>query len=579
VTARHRGLLAAGAVAAAALLGIAALLPPAALRLDARPRDARTIAGAVHVHTDRSDGTGTIDEVAAAAARAGLQFVVVTDHGDGTREPDAPAYRHGVLCLDAVEISTTGGHYLAIGLPRAPYRLAGEPRDVVDDVRRLGGVGIVAHAASPKDDLRWRAWETAFDGIEWLNADSEWRDEGGWAVARALLAYFLRKPETIAAMFDRPDEPLAAWDRAARERRVIGTAGHDAHARIGLAGNWEPGEHDVSLRLPSYEAAFRTFALRVRLAAPPSGDAAADAAALVAAIRAGHMYTAIDALAAPPDLSFVATAPGGGAEAGDQLRVETAVQLDARVPPAPGVSLVLLRDGATVHAETGPVLSYRHEARDARAVYRVEARLQGAPGRPAVPWIVSNPIVIGPPRADPWPDPAPLPAAAVRPLAGEAWHVEHDPRSRAAVLAVGGADAGAVRLEYAIAGGERHGQYAAAVTTLAMGALAGWDRLAFTARASGPMRISVQVRAPESGARWLRSVYVDQQPRPVHVRFDDMRPAEPGTPAAVPLDALDSVLFVVDTTHTPPGREGSLALEAVRLERAGERQVRTVSSR
>ena len=578
MTARQRGLLAAGGAAAAALLAIAALLPPAALRLDARPRDARTVAGALHVHTNRSDGTGTVDEVAAAAARAGLQFVVVTDHGDGTRLPDPPAYRQGVLCLDAVEISTTGGHYLALGLPRAPYRLAGEPRDVVDDVRRLGGVGIVAHAASPKDELRWRAWETAFDGIEWLNADSEWRDEGGWAVARALLAYFLRKPETIAAMFDRPDEPLAAWDRAARERRVIGTAGHDAHARIGLGGNWEPGEHDVSLRLPSYEAAFRTFALRVRLAAPPSGAAAADAAALVHAIRAGHMYTAIDALAAPPDLSFVATAPGGEAEAGDELRVETAVQLDARVPPAPGVSLVLLRDGAMVHAETGPMLSYRHEARNARTVYRVEARLQRAPGKPAVPWIVSNPIVIGPPLADPGPEPAPPPAVAVRPLAGEAWHVEHDARSRAAVRP-GGPDAGAVRLDYALAAGERQGQYAAAVTTLALGALGGWDRLAFTAGASGPMRVSVQVRAPESGARWLRSVYVDRQPRPLHVRFDDMRPAEPGTPAAVALDALDSVLFVVDTTHTPPGREGTLALEGVRLERAGERQVRTVSSR
>ena len=88
-----------------------------------------------------------------------------------------------MLVIDAVEISTTGGHYVALGLPRAPYRLAGEPRDVVEDVARLGGFGIVAHPDSPKDDLRWRDWTLPFDGIEWLNADSEWRNEGTLGVA------------------------------------------------------------------------------------------------------------------------------------------------------------------------------------------------------------------------------------------------------------------------------------------------------------------------------------------------------------------------------------------------------------
>ena len=62
-----------------------------------------------------TDGRSTPEVVAAAAARAGLKFIVITDHGDATRIPDAPVYRDGVLCLDAVEISTkkqpfTTGH-------------------------------------------------------------------------------------------------------------------------------------------------------------------------------------------------------------------------------------------------------------------------------------------------------------------------------------------------------------------------------------------------------------------------------------------------------------------------------------
>src|SRR4051812_8895343 len=63
-----------------------------------------TIPGIIHVHTHRSDGLSGPDEVAAAAARAGLKFVVFTDHGDAVRMPDPPTYRSGVLCLDAVEI-------------------------------------------------------------------------------------------------------------------------------------------------------------------------------------------------------------------------------------------------------------------------------------------------------------------------------------------------------------------------------------------------------------------------------------------------------------------------------------------
>ena len=124
-------------------LGAIVTLPPAArvaARIDCR--SAAPVRGAIHVHTRRSDGTGTADDVAAAAARAGLKFVILTDHGDGMREPDSPAYRHGVLCIDAVEISTASGHVVALGLPRAPYSLGGETRDVVEDVRRLGGMAI-----------------------------------------------------------------------------------------------------------------------------------------------------------------------------------------------------------------------------------------------------------------------------------------------------------------------------------------------------------------------------------------------------------------------------------------------------
>ena len=133
------------------------VLPPASRTAAPLADGPPTARGAYHIHSDRSDGSGSVEAIAEAAPRAGLQFIVLTDHGDGTRAPDAPHYRHGVLVIDAVEINTTGGHLVALGLGAAPYPLAGTAADVLDDVRRMGGIGIAAHPDSPRPSLQWTA--------------------------------------------------------------------------------------------------------------------------------------------------------------------------------------------------------------------------------------------------------------------------------------------------------------------------------------------------------------------------------------------------------------------------------------
>ena len=198
----HQGaralVLGAGVIALAML----ALLPSAPVMTPALPGLGPTARGAYHIHSDRSDGSGTVGEIAAAAVRAGLHFIIVTDHGDGTRPPDPPNYRSGVLVIDAVELNTTGGHLVALGLPATPYPFAGEAADVIEDVHRLGGFGIAAHPDSPRPALRWTAWDAPIDGLEWINADSGWRDESRASLARAILGYGLRAPGALASLLD-----------------------------------------------------------------------------------------------------------------------------------------------------------------------------------------------------------------------------------------------------------------------------------------------------------------------------------------------------------------------------------------
>ena len=50
-----------------------------------------------------------------------MRFVIFTDHGNGTEAPIAPAYIDDVLCIHGVEISTTGGHYIVLDMPPAPF--------------------------------------------------------------------------------------------------------------------------------------------------------------------------------------------------------------------------------------------------------------------------------------------------------------------------------------------------------------------------------------------------------------------------------------------------------------------------
>src|SRR4029078_11558273 len=130
-----------GLIAVAIAVTSYASMPRAARSLAASPSLRASVRGAIHIHTRRSDGSGTVDDVVRAASRAGLKFVILTDHGDGTREPDAPTYRNVVLCIDAVEISTTNGHVVALGLPRTPYSLGGAARGVVADVAGRRAMG------------------------------------------------------------------------------------------------------------------------------------------------------------------------------------------------------------------------------------------------------------------------------------------------------------------------------------------------------------------------------------------------------------------------------------------------------
>ena len=538
------------AFVAAVVFYVVFTLPPASASLS--PTLPPTVAlGAYHIHTTRSDGTGTIDEIAAAASRAGLKFIVITDHGDGTRAPDPPAYRHGVLCLDAVEVSTFGGHVVAMNVGRAsPYPLAGETADVIDDIHRLKGWAAAAHPDSPKPNLRWTAGNAPYDAIEWLNADTEWRDNQVRELAGTALRSIVRPAESVVSLFDRPARTLQRWDSAMVARPVVSLAAVDAHAHglIGWSETDQPEARRTLLTRPNYEHLFRALAQAVVLDRPLAGDAAADAAHVLAALAAGRSYSIVRGLATPAFLAFDAEQGGVQIPMGARaLAVGVTGSIRASVAQAPEARVQLLHNGRPLAAGRG---SAAYSGVVTEGSYRVEVFY----GDAAVPWIVSNAIHAGAVVEPVTTETAGVTPTVNVPQPGQGWGIEHDAASTGAWAI----DQHAVRFAYRLGGGAPAGQFAALVAPIA-GNL-GVDRVEFVAHASAPMRVSVQIRLPggPAGHRWRRSVYLDEKPRTFSLPLRDFESADRQTTLRPNVARVQAVLFVVDTLNTTPGNEGTI---------------------
>jgi len=572
-------LLTAALVAAVAVY-VGVTLPPRPIRLSA-PSDG-TIPGMIHVHTNRSDGLSGPDEIAAAAARAGLKFLVFTDHGDATRKPDPPQYRSGVLCLDGVEISTNGGHYVAIDMPASPYPLGGEARDVVDDVRRLGGFGIAAHPDSPKPQLRWTEWNAPFDAVEMINPDTGWRlwaqeanaQTSAWPARRMLLSALVDYPFRPAAVMTRlvrPSGVAEQWDAVTRRRRVVSIAGLDAHAKL-APRSADAGDSRYALPLPGYGPSFQVLSIHVKPDRPFSGDAAADARVLMRAIRSGHLYTAIDGAATPASFEFTATNEHGTVNEGDQLGVGGPVTLHVHSNAPPQFTTIVWANASILSANHHEQ-DFSVEAGAEPAVYWAEIRATGIPHLELLSWVRSNPIYVR--TADPWPE---IPSVAAATLStplftgtAEGWRAEHDPTSLAAVESVSMAGGTELRFRYGLAGGTPSGQVGALVCDTPQG-LAAYTRLTFSIRAERPMRISVQLRAGDDQGesardRWKRTVYVDTTTQDHTFAFDEFTPVGKTHLVKPPMEGIRSVLFVVDATNTKMGDSGRIWLRRAVLEK------------
>lgn len=145
-------------------------------------------AGDFHAHTNHSDGSQSLDQLAARGAEAGLDFLAITDHNTIAHHRLLPGTgaRHHITLLPGQEVTTADGHANALG-PMQWVDFRKPVQHWADHVAAAGGVLSINHAIDA--DCAW-----LFDVPQGLAAMEVWhiswfRDltaTGPWAAWRAL---------------------------------------------------------------------------------------------------------------------------------------------------------------------------------------------------------------------------------------------------------------------------------------------------------------------------------------------------------------------------------------------------------
>jgi hypothetical protein len=349
------------------------------------------LTGNLHMHTGYSDGTLYHAVLAAEAARAGLDFLLTTDHNVYVRGVDrwhefAGARR--VLLQVGEEIhhqnrAPQKNHLLAFGISSDLSRLAPDPQKLIDAVRDAGGAAFLAHPFDPaapivpEDSLGWVSWEVqGYAGLEIWNYMSEFK-----SLLRSRLRMIFYALFPSLGICGPDGETLAQWDRLLAEgRRVAAIGGSDAHGNSYSLG---PLRKSVF----PYGYLFRAVNTHVLVDAL-TGAVEADGRAIVDALRTGRSWVAYDLPKRTNGFRFWAEGRSTQTALGGEIDFSSEPVLRASFPSPAQWKIIRAGDGPVAGGSGSTIVfspsdpgAYRLEARR-----RFRGRMRG--------WIFSNPIYV-----------------------------------------------------------------------------------------------------------------------------------------------------------------------------------------
>ncbi|TFG97875.1 MAG: histidinol-phosphatase [Calditrichales bacterium] len=338
--------------------------------------------GVIHVHSTYSDGSRPIPEIAQIASEVSLDYLMFTDHNTLQPKRDGmEGWYRGVLISTGYEINDADdlNHYLTFGLDtELPQSL--DPAGYVSEVDRRGGFGIIAHPDEKRNAIKeypanpWTVWDSdKYHGIEIWNQMSEWMEglthlNKYWRVLHPRRSVIVPLPET-----------LEKWDRANRNRKVVGIGGVDAHGHLyKLWGLFQ-------ITIFRYKVLFKTIRTHILTdtAFAGEGDHHKDLQNLYKSLRECRCFISNYYCGDARGFRFQAENKTEKVEVGGQLKFDKYTHIHVNLPQTAVVHLI--RDGKKIAVQKGDSLVYDIQE---KGCYRVEAYYFDRP------WIFSNHIRI-----------------------------------------------------------------------------------------------------------------------------------------------------------------------------------------
>jgi hypothetical protein len=347
--------------------------------------------GVVHVHSFLGGhSAGGFEEIIAAAKQNQLDFVVMTEHTSANFNTAAMTLKdlhNGVLFINGNEVSAPTKERLLIlpGDETSNLSPGSSVTEVLAGTRARSALALVAY---PQEFKSWN--ESGYDGVEVYNVYTNALKMNPVVMFFDGMWSYRSYPDLLFATFyARPGNSLSLWDDAVRTtgKRLVATAGNDAHANVGLSLNDASGKTLLGFKADPYERSFRLVQMHVLIA---NGEPL-NSASLLQAFAAGHCFIGFDLFGDTRGFRFAATNGSDQKVQGDEITLGNGVTLSVQAPVSARV--VLLKDGQVFSDESG--IQAKDYAVAEKGSYRVEIYLPQLPGPVSgQPWIISNPIYV-----------------------------------------------------------------------------------------------------------------------------------------------------------------------------------------
>jgi hypothetical protein len=333
--------------------------------------------GAIHIHTLYSDGTGDIETITNSAKKAGLDWIIITDHDNFSVQE---GIINGIYVIKGEEISPDyGNHYLAFGINKLIHH-SDNCQENIDAVKSNGGFGFAAHPDesdvrnNSHKPLKWTDKNIKPDGVEIWNLFSQWGDNYNDKNIFTIAYSYLFKHNLITKPYRKT---LDWWDKLNNENSKIvpAIAGSDAH-------ELKISKYIIPVKILSYDYSFKTILNQIHLKQSLSNDFGRAKEQILNAVKNGN--NTIANLSAGKDIPKIYISNNNSTvQSGEVIKLDSDTYINVECKKKTQIKVV--KDGKQI--STTEAKNLKLKLTDS-GKYRVETEING--------WgfAYSNPIMV-----------------------------------------------------------------------------------------------------------------------------------------------------------------------------------------